>query len=166
MPMHYLALRALVTGAGPYAAISPDDAEVALNAPAERPAEPAYRDVLISDVEGYLAARLVLVGLDDWIETAPSGIAKQAARQLVQIIRGGRITVFLTSDKVRRESVFGLFALLTQAGAGGLTLEHYADIVAMAIKPAPPPIAPREQIDWPGPRIWAADVIAARAMEG
>jgi hypothetical protein len=166
MSDHYLALRSLVIGGGPYANLTAEEAEAALNTPAAQSTEPAYRDVLISDVEGYLAARLVLVGLDDWIETAPSGIAKQAARQLVQIIRGGRITVFLTSDKVRRESVFGLFALLTQAGAGGLTLEHYADIVAMAIAPPSPTITPREQIGWPGPRIWASDVISARKMEG
>jgi len=123
-----------------YAGKSAGQIAALMNAPVVVAQAPQYRDVPISDVEGYLAARLVLVGLDDWIETAPSGIAKQAARQLVQIIRGGRISVFLTSDKVRRESVFGLFALLTQAGAGGLTLEHYSEIVAMALAPPGPPI--------------------------
>jgi hypothetical protein len=160
----YLALRALVSGAGAYASLTPEQAEVALNTPAEQSS--AYRDVLISDVEGYLAARLVLVGLDDWIAAAEPSLAKQAARQLVQIIRGGRIQVFLTSDAHRRESILGLFALLVQAGAGGLTEQHYADIAAMTLAPLGPPITPAQSMGWPGGYIWAADVIAARAMEG
>lgn len=122
-----------------YAGKSAGQITALMNAPIVVAEPPAYRDVLISDVEGYLAARLVLVGLDDWIETAAPGIAKQAARQLVQIIRGGRISVFLTSDKARRDSILNLFGLLTKAGAGGLTLEHYADIAAMTLAPAGPP---------------------------
>jgi hypothetical protein len=166
MSAHYLDLRNLVAGAGPYAALSPEEAETALNTSVELPAEPFHRDVLISDVEGYLAARLVLVNLDDWVATAESGLARQAARQLIQIIRGGRISVFLTSDAEQRQSMLGLFGLLVQAGAGGLTPQHYDDIAGMTLAPPPPLITPREQIGWPGPRIWASDVIAARAMEG
>lgn len=95
-----------------------------------------YQDVLISDVEGYLAARLLLVGIKDWIGTATPGPARQAARQLIDIIEGGRLRVFLTSDANRRVTVLSMFSGLCQIGAGGLTMQNYADIEAMTLAPA------------------------------
>lgn len=127
------------TGRG-YAGLGAADLAAALNAPVAVEAPTAYRDVLVSDVEGYLAARLLLVGLEDWVAAAEAGTPRQAARQLLQIIQGGRLRVFLTSDAARRVNVLAMFASLCGAGAGGLTMEHYADLAAMCVAPAGPPV--------------------------
>ena len=47
-------------------------------------------------------------------------------------------------------------------GIGLLTAGRASEIGAV---PPDPNLTPREQIGWPNERIWAADVIAARAME-
>lgn len=160
----YARLRALVTGDGAYAAMTPDEAEAALNA--ATPAAPSHRDVSISDVEGYLRARLLVTGLRDWVSTeAATGVPKSAALELFDIIASPRLMNFSTGTDAGRANILGMFALLVQAGAGGLTAEHLADLTAMTVKPGAD-VIPREQITWPEVRIWAADVIAARAMEG
>ena len=127
------------TGRG-YAGMGAADLAAALNAPVVVTLPTAYRDVLVSDVEGYLSARLLLVGLEDWVATAEAGTPRQAARQLLQIIQGGRLRVFLTSDAALRVNVLTMFAGLCGAGAGGLTMEHYADLAAMCEEPARPPV--------------------------
>ncbi len=154
-------LRPLVTGAGAYAALSAEDAADALNNPVD--AAPEHRDVAISDVEGYLRARLLIAGLRRWVATAPDGMAKDAASELLDILASPRLTVFLTKEQPGRDNVLGLFALLVQAGAATLTADHLAALAAMTLKPATQ-VIPREQIGWPNERIWPADVEAARAM--
>jgi hypothetical protein len=102
-----------------------------LNASVVESTQPVYRDVLISDVEGYMAARLLIVGLQDWIDSASAGPARQVARQLMQIIEGGRLRVFVTSDSARRANVMALFSTLVAVNAGGITQTHYDEIEAM-----------------------------------
>jgi hypothetical protein len=98
---------------------------------------PTYRDVLISDVRGYLEARLVLVRLEDWWPGAAPGDARDAARTLLRVTSSDQLKNFTTSTPSGRANIFGLFALLVAAGAGGLTQQHYDEIVAMAVVPAP-----------------------------
>jgi hypothetical protein len=96
-----------------------------------------YQDVLISDVRGYLEARLVLVRLEDWAPTAEAGNARDAARTLLRVTSAPGLTYFTTSRPTGRENVLGLFGLLVQAGAGGLTQQHYDEIAAMTVAPSP-----------------------------
>lgn len=160
-----------------YAGKSAGQITALLNMPIITAHPPAYRDVLISDVEGYLSARLLLVGLEDWIAGAEAGIARQAARQFLGIIQGGRLLVFLTSDAAPRANILGLFATLCQAGAGGLTMDHYADLAAMTLAPAAPPVesAPRWSLlidgmsgeeGFAGPPNAAAEALVEEAING
>lgn len=157
-------LRPLVTGQGAYANHTPQAAEAALNA-ATIAAPTRYRDVSISDVEGYLRARLLVTRLRSWVASAPTGTAKEAASELLDIIASPRLSMFSTSTESGRANVMGLFAALVAATGGVVTQQHHDDLLAMTVAPADSPISPREQMGWPQPHIWAADVIAARMME-
>jgi hypothetical protein len=159
----YLRLRALVTGDGAYAGLTEAEAAVALNAPVAQPA--AHRDVPISDVEGYLRARLLVTRLRAWAATATFGTAREAALELLDIIASPRLSMFMTSTETGRSNIMGLFAALVAATDGIVTQQHYDDLLAMTLKPTAYAI-PREQIGWPSNHIWAADVNSARAMEG
>jgi len=99
-----------------------------------------YRNVLISDVKGYLAARLVIVRLRRGLTDMPEGQARDIAEALLDILHDTQLREFLTADEELRNNVLGMFAVLAQAGAGGLTLQHYADIVAMTVAPAEAPV--------------------------
>jgi len=123
-----------------YKGLSVAEQVAALNAPVVVAQAAGYRDVSISDVRGYLEARLVMVRLEDWIVTAEHGIPRDAARTLLRITTGTGLNNFTTSTPTGRANVLGLFALLVQAGAGGLTLEHYSEIVAMTLAPAGPAV--------------------------
>lgn len=124
------------TGRG-YAGKSAAEIAALMNAPVVVTPPAAYRNVLISDVLGYLEARLVLVRLEDWIADpdTPKGAARDAARTLLRVTSGDGLAEFRTADEQGRANIFGLFSLLIQAGAGGLTLQHYSEIVAMAQVP-------------------------------
>lgn len=106
-------------------------------------AQPAtHRDVLVSDVRGYLEARLVLVRLEDWVAAldTPGGDARDAARTLLRVTDNSGITYFSTGNLAGRTNVLGLFAVLVATGAGGLTQAHYDEIAAMTLAPAGPPV--------------------------
>ena len=124
-------------------------AEIAalMNAPVVVEPAPAYRDVPVSDVRGYLEARLVLVRLEDWVANpaTPGGDARDAARTLLRVTSNSGIQNFTTSTEGGRSNILGMFGLLVQAGAGGLTLAHYAELAAMTLAPAGTPVttAPR-----------------------
>lgn len=101
----------------------------------EVPAPTIYRDVSISDVEGYLEARLVLVRLSDWVESAPAGTAKDAARTLIRIVASSKLSRFTTSTQSGRANILGLFATLVSATNGIVTQQHYDDLAAMTVAP-------------------------------
>jgi len=130
-----------------YAGKSPGQITALLNAPIVVAAPVKHRNVLISDVRGYLEARLVLVRLEDWVAdpATPKGDARDAARTLLRVTSAPGLSEFRTGDDAGRANILGLFALLAQTGAGGLTMEHYAEIAAMTLAPAGPPTvqAPR-----------------------
>jgi len=119
-------------------------AEVAdlLNAPIVLQPPLTHRDVSISDVRGYLEARLVMVRLEDWINDleTPRGTARDAARTLLRITTGTGLSNFTTSTEGGRANILGLFGLLVQTGAGGLTAQHLADLTAMTVAPAGSPV--------------------------
>lgn len=140
-------IRAEVDAGPAYAGRTAAEIAAMLNAPVvvEQPA--AHRDVLISDVEGYLRARLLVVGLREWAATAEPSLARSAARELLDIIASPRLSLFLTSTEGGRANVLGLFGLLAAEGAGGIGAEHLADMQAMTLAPAGPPVV--------GPPRWA-----------
>jgi hypothetical protein len=115
-----------------------------LNSPVDLPPQPAYRDLRISNVNDYLAAHLVIERLHRQLPVL-CGDVLDAAEALLRILADTVLQSFPTSDHVQRQNVLCQFATLVRAGAGGLTLEHYADLVAMAVAPviAPTPQHPR-----------------------
>jgi hypothetical protein len=119
-------------------------AEIAalMNAPVVVAQPATHRDVSISDVRGYLEARLVLVRLEDWIAdpATPKGSARDAARTLLRVTSAPGLADFKTKTEGGRANILGLFALLVSAGAGGLTQTHYNEIAAMTLAPAGPPV--------------------------
>jgi hypothetical protein len=122
-------------------------AEIAtrLNAPIVTAAPPAYRDVSISDVEGYLRARLLVTQLRTWAATAEPGTAKMAALEMLDIIASPRLTNFTTGTEAGRANVLGLFAVLVAATGGIVTQTHLDELTAMTLSPASPAVemAPR-----------------------
>ena len=145
MSSPYRALRALVAGAGPYAALSADEAEAALNAATVQSAGAATMkpDEFVD-----------LFTPSEFVRVTDS--ADPIIRKLVFRLRTRQAALDLASATVQG-------GLAYMAAIGLLTTERAAAIGAV---PPGPNITPREAIGWPGPRIWAADVIAARAMEG
>lgn len=131
-----------------------------LNTPVVTEPPSAYRDVPVSDVRGFLEARLVLVRLEDWVADpeTPKGDARDAARTLLRVTSGDGIENFTTSTASGRANILGIFGLLVQAGAGGLTAQHYADLTAMTIAPAGPAVV--------GPPRWALLIDGMSGEEG
>lgn len=117
-------------------------AEIAalMNAGYSTAAPPAYRDVSISDVEGYLRARLVLARLRPWAATAEDGTAKLAALELLDIIASPRLSMFTTSTETGRANILGLFAALVAATGGIVTQTHADELAAMTFAPPAPPV--------------------------
>lgn len=108
------------------------DAVVAVETPA------GHRDVGISDVEGYLRARLLVTRLRAWAAGADGGVAKDAALELLDIIASPRLMNLSTSTDSGRANILGLFGLLVQAGAGGLTAANLDDLTEMTVAAAAP----------------------------
>lgn len=117
-------------------------AEIAalMNAPVVVAAPSAHKDVTISDVEGYLRARLILAQLRPWAAVAASGTAKLAALELLDIIASPRLARFTTSTDTGRANILGLFATLVAATGGIVTQQHYDDLAAMTVDPVGAPI--------------------------
>lgn len=138
----YIAIHAEVVndpaGRG-YAGKTPAEIVDLMNAPMVVQPDTVPCDVLVSDVRGYLEARLVLVRLEDWVSNpaTPAGDARDAARTLLRVTGNSGITYFSTGNPVGRANVLGLFALLVAAGAGGLTQAHYDELEAMATRTGP-----------------------------
>lgn len=139
------------------------------------PVAPAvsYRDVSISDVEGYLRARLLVTRLRTWVADAPDGMARDAARELLDIIASPRLANFTTSTPGGRANILGLFATLVAADVGGITQLHADDLAAMTLAPAGANGPPRwaHVIDGiggvgnePGPPNAATDDLVAEAL--
>lgn len=123
-----------------YAGKTPAEVADLLNAPIVVQAPLTHRDVSISDVEGYLRARLLVTRLRSWAANADAGTPREAAWELLDIIASPRLMNFSTSTDSGRANILGLFGLLVQAGAGGLTAQHLADLTAMTMAPAGPPV--------------------------
>lgn len=168
------------TGRG-YAGKMPAEVADLLNTPVVVQAPMTHRDVSISDVRGYLEARLVMVRLEDWINDleTPRGTARDAARTLLRITTGTGLSNFTTSTDSGRANILGLFGLLVQAGAGGLTAQHLADLTAMTLALAGPATVhtPRwshviagiggvtdETVEYPGPPNIADEALVAEAL--
>lgn len=139
----------------PYDVMAPAEAEVALNAASIPSAGTA---MLAPDefVARFTPAEFV----------AASDSPDAVVRLLMFRLRARRDPLDLASATVRG----GLAYMAGQAvpGLGAiaapiLTPQRAAEIGAVQ---AGPTISPREALGWPEPRIWASDVIAARAMEG
>jgi hypothetical protein len=123
-----------------YGGLDLPDLAALLNAPVVVEIPAAHRDVLISDVKGYLARRLVIVRLRRQVVANDlTGTVRDVAEALLDILNDTQLTYFLTADATMRAGVLGMFAQLVAAGAGGLTSAHYDDIAAMTLAPAGPP---------------------------
>lgn len=107
-----------------------------MNAPIVVQPAATFRDVSISDVEGYLRARLLVTRLRAWAATADLGVPKDAALELLDIIASPRLANFSTGTLSGRTNILGMFALLVQAGAGGLVAQNLTDLTAMTAAPA------------------------------
>jgi hypothetical protein len=141
MSAHYFALRALVTGAGPYAAMTPVEAEAALNA------------ATMQTVASAMLAPDEFVARFTPVEFAGAHTSADAAvRQLMFRLSVRREPLDLASVTVQQ-------GLAYMAHIGLLTAERAAEIGAV---PAGANITPAQSIGWPNERIWAADVLAAR----
>jgi hypothetical protein len=145
MSTPYLALRALVTGAGPYAGMTADAAEDALNAATV--AQPGSA-LLKPDEFVDLFTPQEFVAIED----SPDA----NIRKLVFRLRTRQEPLDLASATVQQ-------SLGYMAAIGLLTAERAAAIGAV---PPGPTVTPAQAMGWPGGYVWAADVIAARAMEG
>jgi hypothetical protein len=145
MSVHYLALRALVTGAGAYAGLTPDEAEAALNAPTM---ERAGSAMLAADefVARFTPAEFV----------AAHASADAVVQQMLFELATRRDPMSVASERVQR-------GLGYMAHIGLLTVERAAEIGAV---PPGATVSQAQAMGWPGGYIWAADVIAARSMEG
>ena len=108
-----------------------------LNAPITVVAPPAYRDVLVSDVEGYLEGQLAMQSLIDWSDAQQSDSQALAiAKTLRRVMAGGRLTYFLTKNPVTRANVLGMFQVLAQTEGTGITQAHADALAAMTLEPA------------------------------
>lgn len=111
-----------------------------LNEPTTVVAPQGYRDVLVSDVEGYLEGQLAMQSLIDWISTQQSDSqALTIAKTLQRVLSGGRLTWFLTSDPAKRTNVLGMFQVLAETDGTGITADHAAALTAMTLAPAGDP---------------------------
>lgn len=141
----YLRLRALVTGAGAYAGLTPDEAEASLNAAT---VSTAGDPMLTPDA---FVARFTAQEFSACQESNDALVRQLMFRLVIR-----RDPLDLTGTTVQQ----GLAYLVS---IGLLTSQRAAAIGAV---PPGPLITPRQQIAWPNPRIWAADVHSARLMEG
>jgi len=123
-----------------YAGKTAAEIRLLLAAPIEIAAPTRYRDVPISDVEGYLRARLLVTRLRSWATAAPAGTAREAALELLDIIASPRLSMFTTSTDTGRANVLGLFATLVAATNGVVTQQHYDDLAAMTVAPPGAPV--------------------------
>lgn len=141
---HNQRLRALLAEPT-YAAMTPEEAEAALNAAT---VAVAGSSMLAPDefVDLFTPAEFVAI----------EGSSNPVIRKLVFRLRTRQAPMDLASVTVQQ-------GLGYMAAIGLLTAERAAAIGAV---PAAPNITPREAIGWPHERIWAADVLAARKMEG
>lgn len=110
-----------------------------INAPYEVTPTASYRHVLISDVKGYLAAKLVLVRLRREVPSM-EGVVRDVAEALLDILNDTQLKEFLTGIPEKRTNVLGMFAALLATGAGGLTQKHYDEIAAMTVAPPGPAV--------------------------
>jgi hypothetical protein len=119
-------------------------AEIAalMAAPVETQGPTQHRDVSISDVEGYLRARLLVTRLRKWVAADPGGTAQMAAEELLDIIASPRLAMFTTSTEAGRSNILGLFAALVAATGGIVTQQHHDELAAMTLKPPMPGFAP------------------------
>lgn len=141
---HNQRLRELLA-APPYAGMTEDDAEAALNAAT---VAVAGSSMLAPDefVDLFTPAEFVAI----------EGSSDPVIRKLVFRLRTRQAHMNLASATVQQGLAYMVAIKL-------LTAERAAVIGAV---PAAPNITPRESIGWPHERIWAADVLAARKMEG
>jgi hypothetical protein len=130
-----------------YGAKSPAEIANLLNQPVVTVLPPVRRNVLISDVKGYLAARLVIVRMRRDVPSL-TGTVRDIAEALLDILVDTQLREFLTAEDAKRGNVLQMFGALVASGTGGLTAEHLADIEAMTLAPAGPPIVepPRWQM--------------------
>lgn len=119
-----------------YAGKSAGQIAALMNAPIVVAPPTAYRDVSISDVEGYLHARLLVTQLRAWAGSAAPGTAKMAADELLDIIASPRLSLFTTSTDTGRANVLGLFATLVSATGGIITQTHLTELTAMTVAPS------------------------------
>lgn len=124
-----------------YAGKSAAEVATLMNAPVLVTPPATYRDVSISDVEGYLRERLILAQLRPWAAATSAGTAKLAALELLDIIASPRLSRFTTSTDTGRANILGLFAALVAATGGIVTQQHYDDLAAMTVEPAGTPVA-------------------------
>jgi hypothetical protein len=160
-----------------YAGKSATEIAALMNAPIVVAPPTAHRDVSISDVEGYLRARLLVTQLRAWAGSAPSGTAKMAADELLDIIASPRLSLFTTSTEAGRANVLGLFATLVSATGGIITQTHLAELTAMTVAPSGASVteAPRWAVvaegiggvgNLPGPPNAATEELIAEAVNG
>ncbi len=142
MATPYLALRELLAQP-PYDKLDDKAAAEALNAATEA------------------SAGSVMVSPDEFVDrftaeefAAAVDSADKLVRKLIFRLRVRQEPLSLGSDTVK-------MGLAYMASIGMLTKERAADIGAV---PPGPLVSPREQIGWPGPTIWPADIAAARKM--
>ncbi len=120
-----------------YAGKSRAEVVALMNAPVIVPGAVSPRDVSISDVEGFMEARMIPVRLADWVETAEPGVAKDAARTLLRVIASQNLKKFTTSTTTGRANILGLFGAIATAAPHIVTPAHHADLVAMTEVRAP-----------------------------
>ena len=126
------------TGRG-YGGLEAAEIAARMNSPTVVVPPQARRNVAISDVKGYLAARLVIVRLRR-DPPALTGMARDIAEALLDILGDTQLRDFLTAEDATRTNVLGMFATLVAAGAGGLSAEHLAEIESMTLAPAGEPV--------------------------
>ena len=116
-----------------------------LNAPIATAPPAAYRDVPVSSVEGYMRLRRHIVRLARWVAEQPVSDLRDFAEEMLGMMAAGKVAVFETSNPAKRAAILGAFGGLAAAGAGGFDAQSVADLDAMTIAPAGPPVvgAPR-----------------------
>jgi len=117
---------------------------------------PGYRDVPVPEIAAYMRLNLLVSALEDWAASAEAGLAKNAARELLGMVRDpAAIPVRMTRAEVRT-ATSGMIAALIAAGSP-ITEPHGAAILALAEAT----MTPQQAF---GRGVTASDVATARAL--
>lgn len=129
-----------------YSALDDEATADALNAATRA----GHRDVPVPEIAAYMRLNLLVSTLEDWVASAEAGLAKNAARELLGMVRDpAAIPVRMTRAEVRA-ATGGMIAALVAAGSpindthGDAILALADALVSRASLLGLPPVTPSD----------------------